>query len=100
MRNRIAVLAAALTMSAAVGGTGHGFDVGLIPRFGWVRPEDVARDALRAVATGRPGVVPGIVSRAVAVFGTRMPRSVLRAAGRHVFSETGDGYQREVHHGD
>lgn len=78
----------------------NGFDVGLLPRFGWVRPEDVARDALRAVAAGRAVVVPGVVSRAVAVFGTRMPRSVLRVAGRHVFSETSDGCLRKVHHGD
>jgi uncharacterized protein len=67
----------------------NAFEVGLVPKFGWLDAEDVARDALRAVAADRSVFVPGFTSRVTAAVALRVPRSLVRVVGRHVFREVG-----------
>lgn len=64
-----------------------GFDLAKIPKFMWLDADDVAADALRALAAGRDVTVPGAQWKAITAFVKHAPLGVLlriiRDVGRH-----------------
>lgn len=55
-----------------------------LPKINWLTPEQVADAGLRAVAAGRPAVVPGTAYRIRLPLMRAMPRSIVRAIIRRV----------------
>jgi uncharacterized protein len=64
---------------------GLGEEASMLPDFAWVASPDVAEAGVRGLESGKAVVVPGKVSRAVALGGQFTPRSVLLAAARRVY---------------
>jgi uncharacterized protein len=60
-------------------------EAGMLPGFVWVSSPDVAEAGVRGLESGKGVVVPGAVSRAVALSGQFTPRSVFLAAARRVY---------------
>jgi uncharacterized protein len=56
-----------------------GIDTAGMPKAAWMRPEQVARAGLDAVAAGRAAVIPGAFNKIQAPFYRLLPRPVLRA---------------------
>lgn len=59
-------------------------DTGAMPRFFWVEADDVAEQAVAALAAGKRRVIPGAANRSMAVLAQHSPRGPLLAALKRV----------------
>jgi short-subunit dehydrogenase len=59
-----------------------GFSEDNVPRFLWTDPETVVRAALDGAAAGKPLVSPTVVNKVASSVGMRLPKVMLKMAGR------------------